>query len=374
MLRTLIVTVATAAFTTGAFAGGHSELLGKSWDDIVAQAKEEGQVSWFVWYFQPRYREVAEAFTAEYGIEVVIPEGTHEGNIEKFLAERKRDTGDIDVLAMGTDRIDLFDPTEIAMGPLNDVLPEAPNMRTELGGHDGMHYAYGYWGNQTGIAYDPDKISEEELPQSVDDFAKFFAERPGEFGFNYENGGSGPSFHQNITRNIIGAEMDAWLSGEVTEERMAALQPSWDWFLEHSDGYVITASNTDSLQRLSGSEFTMVAGWEDHLYGLQVKGEVSDRIKFYIPEFGMNGGGNFNIIPANAPHPAAALVFLNWVSSAETQTAFNQVFGAAPMHPEADDSKSLVPNEMRKYSTIWPGNPFNTEIRQAFVENVVLER
>jgi putative spermidine/putrescine transport system substrate-binding protein len=118
----------------------------------------------------------------------------------------------------------------------------------------------------------------------------------------------------------------------------------------------------------------MVAAWEDHLYGLQVKGEIDKRIKYYIPEFGMNGGGNYNIIPANAPHPAAALVFLNWVSSAETQTAFNQVFGAAPMHPEADDSKALVPNEMRQYSTIWPGNPFNTEIRQAFVENVVLER
>lgn len=45
MLRTLIATVATAVFASGAFAGGHSELLGKSWDDIVAQAKEEGQVS-----------------------------------------------------------------------------------------------------------------------------------------------------------------------------------------------------------------------------------------------------------------------------------------------------------------------------------------
>ncbi len=372
MLRKLIASAAMAAFATGAFAD--SELLGKSWDEIVAQAKEEGEVSWFVWYFQPRYREIAKAFTEEYGIEVVIPEGTHEGNIEKFLAERNREAGDIDVLAMGSDRIDLFDPTEIALGPLADVLPEGPNMRTEVGGHDGMGYAFGYWGNQTGIAYDPERIDEADLPQTVADFEAYFAANPGLFGFNYENGGSGPAFFQNITRNIIGAEMDEWLSGEVTEERMAGLQPAWDWFLANSDGYVITASNTDSLQRISGREFVMVAAWEDHLYGLQVKGEVDDRIKFYIPEFGMNGGGNFNIIPANAPHPAAALVFLNWVSSAETQTAFNQVFGAAPMHPEADDSKSLVPNAMRQYSVIVPGNPFNTEIRQAFVENVVLER
>ncbi len=374
MLRTMIAAATAATLATSALAGGHSDLLGKSWDEIVAQAKEEGQVNWFVWYFQPRYREIAKAFTEEYGIEVMIPEGTHEGNIEKFLAERNRDAGDIDVLAMGSDRIDLFDPTEMALGPLTDVLPEGSKIPTEVGGHDGMGYAFAYWGNQTGIAYDPEKISEDELPQTIADFEAFFAERPGEFGFNYENGGSGPSFFQNVSRNIIGADWPEWLDGTVTEERMAALQPAWDWFLEHTDGYVITASNTDSLQRISGREFTMVAAWEDHLYGLQVKGEIDKRIKYYIPEFGMNGGGNFNIVPANAPHPAAALVFMNWVHGAETQTAFNQVFGAAPMHPEADDSKSLVPNEMRQYSTIWPGNPFNTEIRQAFVENVVLER
>ncbi len=374
MIRTMIAAATAATLATSALAGGHSELLGKSWDEIVAQAKEEGQVNWFVWYFQPRYREIAKAFTEEYGIEVMIPEGTHEGNIEKFLAERNRDAGDIDVLAMGSDRIDLFDPAEMTLGPLTDVLPEGPKMRTEVGGHDGMGYAFAYWGNQTGIAYDPEKISEGELPQTIAEFEAFFTERPGEFGFNYENGGSGPSFFQNVSRNIIGADWPEWLDGTVTPERMAALQPAWDWFLEHTDGYVITASNTDSLQRISGREFTMVAAWEDHLYGLQVKGEIDKRIKYYIPEFGMNGGGNFNVVPANAPHPAAALVFMNWVHGAETQTAFNQVFGAAPMHPEADDSKSLVPNAMRQYSTIWPGNPFNTEIRQAFVENVVLER
>lgn len=374
MFRTLLATVASAAFATSALAADHSDLLSKTWDEIVAQAQEEGEVSWFVWYFQPRYREVAAAFTEEYGIEVTIPEGTHDGNIEKFLAERDRETGDIDVLALGTDRIDLFDPTEIAIGPLNEVLPEGPNLRTELGGYDGQNYAFGYWGNQTGIAYDPEKISEEDLPQTIEDFAAFFTESPGEFGFNYENGGSGPSFVQNVVRVVTGAEGQAWLDGTVTEERMAGLQPAWDWFLEHTDGYVITASNTDSLQRISNREFTMVAAWEDHLYGLQVEGEIDDRIRFYIPQFGMNGGGNYNIVPANAPNPAAALVFMNWVKSAETQTVFNQVFGAAPMHPNADDSEALVPNEMRQFSTIWPGNPFNTEVRQAFVENVVLER
>ncbi|MEO1677301.1 MAG: extracellular solute-binding protein [Pseudomonadota bacterium] len=374
MYRNLFASAAMAALATGALADGHSDLLSMPWDDIVAQAQEEGEVTWFVWYFQPQYRELAAAFTEEYGIEVTIPEGTHDGNIEKFLAEAGRDTGDIDVLAMGLDRIDLFDPAAMTVGPLTDVLPNGVKMITELGGYDGGGYAFSYWGNQTGIAYDPEVISFDDAPQSVEDFEAYFAEAPGKFGFNYENGGSGPSFIQNIARNVTDLSEGDFLAGEVTDDKMAALQPAWDWFLEHTDGYVITASNTDSLVRLSNREFAAVAAWEDHLFNLQSQGEVDERIAFYIPEFGMNGGGNYNVVPANAPNPAAALVFMNWVSSAETQTTFNEVFGAAPMHPDADDSNALVPNEMRAFQTIWPGNPFNTEIRQAFIENVALER
>jgi putative spermidine/putrescine transport system substrate-binding protein len=374
MFRNLIASAALLAVASGAQAADPTGLLDNSWDEIVAQAKEEGELNWFVWYFQPDYRQLAEEFTAEYGITVNIPEGTHEGNIEKFLAERDRSPGDIDVLAMGSDRVDLFDPNEVALGPLTDVLPNGAQMPTMVGGFDGQAHAFGWWGNQTGVAYDPEKISEDELPQSIDDFAAYFAENPGQFGLNYENGGSGPSFFTHVARNLSGLSDEDFLDGELTEAKMASLQNGWNWFLENTDGYVITASNTDSLQRISQGEFTMVAAWEDHLYGLQKKGEVSDRIRFYIPEFGMTGGGNFNLVPANAPHPAAALVFMNWLNSAEIQTKLNEVFGAAPMHPDADDSKALVPMAMRAHSVISPGNPFNTELRASFVENVALER
>ncbi len=370
MLRQILATASVAALV--ATPGLAQDLMDMSWDEIVAQAQEEGEVNWFVWYFQPRYRQLAEAFTEEYGIDVVIPEGTHDGNIQKFLAEAGREAGDIDVLALGADRVDLFNPTEIAMGPLTDVLPNGPKMVTDLGGYEGQGYAFAYWGNQTGIAYDPEQVSFEDAPQTLDDFAAFYAANPGKFGFNYENGGSGPSFFQNIARNLV-PDVD-FADGSVDDAKMAAMQPAWDWFLENTDGYIITASNTDSLIRLSQGEFMAVAAWEDHLFSLQSEGEVDSRIQFYIPEFGMNGGGNYNIVPANAPHPAAALVFMNWVSSAETQTVFNEVFGAAPMHPDADDTNALVPNEQRQFSTNWPGNPFNTELRTAFIENVALER
>ena len=74
--------------------------------------------------------------------------------------------------------------------------------------------------------------------------------------------------------------------------------------------------------------------WEVHLAGLQKKGRVRRDLKYYIPGMGMNGGGNSAAIPQNAPHPAAALVFIDWLTSADTQTDFNVTFGACAISPE----------------------------------------
>ena len=369
MLRTLLATAAAVGLATSATAD--EALLAKSWDKIVAQAQAEGQVNWFVWYFQPQYREIAQAFTEQYGIEVRIPEGTHQGNVDKMLAERGRETGDIDVLAMGADRIDTFDHEAVLLGPLRALMPGGEKMIDDVGGYEGHDYAWAYWGNQTGIAFDPNQITADELPQTLEEVQAFWEAQPGRFGFNYENGGSGPSFIHSVARTMTDVD---FASGEVTDAKLEALAPVWDWFLKAGDGFVITASNADSLTRISSGEFALVAAWEDHLFNLQNQGEVDERIQFYIPEWGMAGGGNTNVIPKNAPNPAAAIVFLHWVASAETQTTFNTVFGAAPMHPDADDSNALVPAAQRAFSTNWPPNPFGAEVTKAFIENVALER
>jgi len=372
MKRTLLATTAALMLTAPGPAAADPALLTMSWDEIVAQAQSEGSVNWFVWYFQPRYRELAAAFTEEFGIEVVIPEGTHQGNFDKMLAERDRETGDIDVLAIGADRIDTFDYAAITLGPLDAVLPNVATMTDQLGGFDGDGYAWAFWGNQTGIAYDPDQIAAADLPQTVEQLSAFLNANPGRFGLNFEGGGSGPSFIQSMARNLA-PDVD-FADGSVSDEKRAALQPVWDWFLAHTDGYVITASNADSLIRLSAGEFAMVPAWEDHLFTLKGEGEVDPRIAFYVPAWGAPGGGNFNVIPANAPNPAAALVFMNWVSSAEVQTRFNEIFGVVPVNTEASDAHSLVPAEQRVHSRQWVSQPLGAEITSAFVENVALER
>ncbi|MEO0989732.1 MAG: extracellular solute-binding protein [Pseudomonadota bacterium] len=370
MLKTLLTTATAAVFSaTTVFAGGHSDLSSMTWDEIVAQAKEEGELTWYVWYLTDDLRRFATAFEEEYGIEVTIPEGTASGNADKLLAERGRDTGDIDVFAWGWDNFSTVDMSDLFLSL--DMLPEDSGRVEELVGISGEGYAVAYWGNQTGIAYDPAKVDEANLPQTPDDFAAFWAANPEKFGFNYEKGGSGPSFWQNITRTLTDWDVT---DGNSNDERLAAMQPAFDFFNEHAENYLITASNADSIIRVSDGELIMVPAWEDHLAGLQKRGEVRTEIKFYIPEMGMNGGGNGVAIPRNAPHSAAAAVFVDWLTSAETQSVLNRDFGTAPMHAEADDSFALVPNAQRAYRSIWAAKPFRDEVNDAFIDHVIFER
>ena len=172
-------------------------------------------------------------------------------------------------------------------------------------------------------------------------------------------------------RNVAGVD---FTNGEVSDARLSAVQPGFDFFNKHAENYIITASNVDNINRVSDKELWMAPAWEDHLAGLQNRGEVRKEIKFYIPEMGMNGGGNGVAIPKNAPHPAAAMVFVNWLTSPSTQTMFNRDFGTAPMNAAADDSAALVPNEQRDFRQSWGKQPFRSKVEEAFIDNVILER
>ena len=366
MIKKLLSTAAALVVSGSALAA--DDLSSMAWEDIEAQAQEEGEVTWYVWYFEDRFREFTQQFTDATGIAVNIPDGDHITNIDKMIAERDRETGDIDVLAYGFDQLPNI-PQDIFI-PLT-MLPEDKGRVSTVAGIDGGDVAVAYWGNQTGIAYDPEKIADDALPQSPDDFAAYWSENAGQFAFNYENGGSGPSFYLNILRNLSDVDFS---DGEDTPEKLAGIDGGIDFFNEHAENYEITASNADSLTRLSNGEFTMVAAWEDHMAGLQVNGEIRDELKFYIPEMGMFGGGNAVSIPANAANPAAAAVFIAWLTSPEVQTLFNTQFGTAPMNLAADDSAALVSMEMRERQTPWAAKPFRDAVELRFIEDVIQER
>ncbi|MBW3097949.1 extracellular solute-binding protein [Pseudohoeflea coraliihabitans] len=367
MLRKLLV--AAALCVAGAAMASADDVSANEWDQTVAQAREEGRVNWFVWYLRDDLRRFVQPFEKKYGIAVTIPEGTADANAQKLLSERDREPGDIDVFTYGLNNFESLDITALFL-PL-DFLPEDEGRLASVSGEDGKSYILSFWGNQTGIAYDTSVLAQADLPQTAEDFARFWTEHPGKFGFNYENGGSGPSFYLNLMGAVAGVDMTSAAADGAT---MQSLQPGYDFFNAHADNYVVTASNADSIIRVSDGELWLVPGWEDHLAGLQNRGEVRKDIEFYIPEFGMSGGSNGVAIPRNAAHPAAAALLVHWLTSPEVQSEFNRVFGTAPMNAASDDSAALVSNTQRSRSTAWPSDELRKPVEEKFIETVILER
>ncbi|WP_180897285.1 ABC transporter substrate-binding protein [Martelella soudanensis] len=361
MLRKFIapLVLSTMLVATGAAA---DDLTSKPWDEIVAQAKQEGEVVWYNWFLQPKFRELMKGFEDEYGIKVTIPDGTNDGNFNKFLAEHNRKTGDIDVMSVPGDALAKFDPTAYFVGPL-DILPDFANLRTEINNGDGQDHAVAFWGNQTGFAYDPTAVDEATLPQSFEEVTAWIKDHPMAFAFNDpQGGGAGKAFIQMAVRSTVSdAEIEA-----------GNFDGAWAWFASVNGDYGYTASNADSLTRLNGGEFHLVPAWEDHLAGLQKKGEIDKRMQFYIPEFGMLGGGNAVGVPANAPHKAAGLVFVDWLTSAETQDMFAAEMGSSPVNASAKGVPGGVPPEQRAYSRDWLSAATTDDITRQFLEKVVL--
>lgn len=363
----LSLTVATLTFATTAQAS--DDLSNMTWPQVVAQAKKEGTVVWYNWFYQDRFRGEVKSFENHYGIKVIIPDGSHDANMNKFLAQSSRPTGDIDVLSLGGSDLAKFKPEKMLIGPLSNLLPQSNTLKYKMEGVDSKGYAVAYWGNQTGIAYNPSLISQKDLPQTLADFSAYFAKHPGMFGFNYEKGGSGPAFFQSIVRNVV-PDID-YQTAQPTANTMAKLTPAWKWFNQRRGQYIITASNSDSMTRLNGGEFAMVASWEDLTASLQKEGDISKAIKFYIPKMTMPGGGNVVMIPKNAPHPAAALLFIHWLTSAKTQVTFNKDFGSVPQNTESNSHYALVNKAERKNSSIWPDKPLSDAINKAFINHVI---
>lgn len=362
VLKTSLVSMAVAA-TTSVLAYDVSSM---SWSEIEAQAKKEGKVNFAVWYLQPGWREFVKDFESEYGIKVRIPEGTADGNRNKLIAESKLEKGKMDLVALGAAHVQLFDLEKTLM-PL-DKLPDYKRLKTVSEGFDSRGYAVTFWGNQSGIAYDPTRINESELPQDFEQLSNYIVKHPNEFGVNDPNGGgSGGRFIEAALRNF-----SLQYEGETLDQDSPQWKNTWNWFNQYKESITITGSNADSITRINDGELVLAPAWEDHLAGLQKRGAITDRLKFYIPKFGMSGGANFVSIAKNAKNPAASLVFLNWLTSAEAQTKLNAKFGVAPQHPDADDSAALVPQNMRQYSTT-PLNVFyEKEVKKQFVQKVLM--
>lgn len=227
--------------------------------------------------------------------------------------------------------------------------------------------------NQTGLLYDPDKISNP--PQTWDDLVKFVKDNPKQFAFCDPNkGGTGQAMVFIAVNNLTGGIDQYKTDTEVDPKKVEKWSAVWDWFRANKDNYLLTASNNESIDQLNQGAVSLIIAWDDDTQIAFSKGTIFKRAKMYIPQMGLPGGGDSVGIPKNAPHKAAAMLFIDFLTSSEMQVEMNKVIGSYPARTDVAVENALLPEEQRqKYGLSWYPAAYKAYGNENFTKEVLMK-
>lgn len=349
LLASAVALAANAALPAASRA--QDDLLAKPWEEIVAQAKSEGELTFYAWWGEQFWRDAAAGFEAEHGIRVNVVIGDGAATIGKVLAELPSATGTIDAMLVGGVELKLLLDANALYGPIAPAIPDAdkldPNLSKMQEGFATGGYLVPVYRNQVGILYDPDKVGTP--PQTWAEFTAWLDANPRQFAFNDPSkGGAGQAFVQAAIVNTVGGEEGYHGAVDADPGKIASWSAVWDWFNANEDKFTITASNSDSVDRVNQGEVAMATAWDDDTAIALSKGTLFKRAKFYIPGFGMPGGGDSLGIPANAGHKAAGLLFIAYLIQPDVQKQLNATIGSYLARTDVSADNAVVPEEERR--------------------------
>ena len=372
----LIGTIGLGAFLSGiSAAAAEDNYLTASWDKVVEAAKAEGELTFYAWWGEEFWVDAAKAFEAKYGVKVNRVAGDRIANIGKVVAEASSKTGTIDAILVGGVELKSLLDAKALYGPLLPAIPDHEKLDAKLSkvqeGYATGGYLVPVYRNQTGFVYDPQKVPNP--PQTWAEFTAWLDANPQQFAFNDPSkGGSGQAFVQAAIVNILGNGDRYAGDVEMDKAKVADWPKVWDWFNANQDKFTITASNSDSLDRVNQGEVMMAAAWDDDTSIALAKGTLFKRAKLYIPSLGMPGGGDSLAIPANAPHKAAAMLWIAYLIEAAQQKELNAKIGSYLARTDVTSQSALIPEEERqKNGQAWIPGAYKAYFIEQFVSQVL---
>jgi putative spermidine/putrescine transport system substrate-binding protein len=379
LLFVLLLASAALLFATGqaekAAPAAQKDVLAMSWDELVAAAKQEGQVVLYVWYKDSFFVEAMNAFKQQYGIDAKFIMGDRMANFNKALAEKDQAVGTIDTMVVGGDTVKPIIDFGMMIGPMKPRIPHADKLTPVLWekqeGVDTKGYLVPLMRNQTGLLYDPQRVSNP--PQTWAELTAFVDANPKQFGFcDPSKGGSGQAFVQ-ILLNYEAGGLDRYYGDtELDPADVANWNQAWDWVNQRKDKLTITASNNDSIKRLNDGELSLVVAWDDVVVDQMNTGGLFKRAKLYIPQMGSPGGGDTLGVLKNAPHKAAAVLLVSFLTDTAQQKAIN-IVGLYPARTDVAVEKTMLTEQERKYSVPWVPAPYKKEFIAEFVKNCLMK-
>ena len=161
-------------FAAGARDQGPSveiDLQNASWEEIVEAAKADGEVTFYGWYFPDYFREAANDFEEKYDIKVNLIIGDQTANFNKAISEKDMEKGTIDAMIVGGQWVKTTMDLDLFWGPIKHLIPEAdmlaPSLWEVQEGVLTKGYLAPFHRNQTGILYDPQRVSNPPRPGRI---------------------------------------------------------------------------------------------------------------------------------------------------------------------------------------------------------------
>ena len=375
--RGRIFRAVAALFLLGLLAAGcASEEVPQEWSKLEEVAGGQGSITLYVFKYEDYFLAVATSFEKETGIQVTVVSGSAEGTYQKMVAE-KEDRGTVDLWLLSGPQVQLAVEDGLLYGPIIERLPNAENVAPfdaqYAEGFDHGGYVVPAWRNQAVFAYDSQFVTEP--PASMADLEQWVQANPGRFTYcDPARGGSGQAFVNSALY---------WLTGEpqryfghfdqaIVDQEWPRL---WAWLREIGPYVVYAADNNDALEKLARGDVWIAATWEEMFLQWRADGRVPASVRAYLPEQGLPGGADFLGVPANSTKKAAALLFMNYLLSKESQNTLMGVLRMRPVRTDVAIPESLAQlmisrEGFERHRLPWPHPGYKREYKARWAEEV----
>ena len=354
---------------------GRVEVPGE-WSKLERVAKDQGSITLYVFKYEDYFRTVAESFEKASGIKVTVVSGSAEGTHQKIVAE-KGGRGTVDLWLLSGPQVQPAVEDGLLYGPVIEQLPNAKSIN-----HFDAQYAEGFehggyavpvWRNQAVLAYDSRFVAEP--PESLAELERWVKSNPGRFTYcDPARGGSGQAFVNSVIYWLTGGPQRYFghYDRALVDEEWPKL---WAWLREIGPYVVYAAGNDDALEKLARGEVWIAATWEEMFLRWRAEGRLPGSVRAYLPAPGLPGGADFLGVPANSTKKAAALLFMNYLLSEESQNALMEVLKMRPVRtdlpiPEALAQLMIPKEEFERYRLPWPHPGYKREYKARWAEEV----
>jgi putative spermidine/putrescine transport system substrate-binding protein len=309
-------------------------LLSRSWGEIERQARGE-TVTLVMWKGDPAVnaymdRFVVPALRSRYGIALKIVDGQGEAIVSSLRSqiEAGRSRDGIDLVAIDGEAFAPLRRLNALFGPFTARLPNAPllDLRDPFIGDDFQQPTAGYecpWGvSQLALIYDSRRVASP--PRSRQALAAWVRAHPGRFTF--DSSATGMTFLESLMIDLGGSPTA--LDGPFDEARYDRLSTALlsyvnaikPYLWKEGDTFPGSAAELHRLFAAGEVDFTMSTN-DGEADNKVLTGRLPVTSRAYVPDFGTLRSARYLAIPRRAPHPAGALVAVDFLISPEAQHA-----------------------------------------------------